>query len=67
MVTNPPAWLVQLCSCLHKAEKDGTHLADARYDKDAMEIDISHLHDNYETLSKNTSELFWEITQDATI
>jgi hypothetical protein len=30
-----------------------------------MEIDISHLRDYYETLSKNASELFWEITQDA--
>jgi hypothetical protein len=32
-----------------------------------MEIDITHLRDYYETLSKNASELFWEITQDATL
>jgi hypothetical protein len=28
-----------------------------------MEIDISDMHSYYETLSKNASELFWEITQ----
>jgi hypothetical protein len=66
-VTNPPAWLIQLFSRLQKAEEDVKLLADARNDEDAMEIDISHLRDYYETLSKNASELFWEITQDATL
>jgi hypothetical protein len=66
-VTNPPAWLVQLFSRLQKAEEDIKLLADARNDEDAMEIDIAHLRDYYETLSKNASELFWEITQDATL
>jgi hypothetical protein len=28
-----------------------------------MEIDISDMRSHYETLSKNASELFWEITQ----
>jgi hypothetical protein len=66
-VTNPPAWLVQLFSRLQKAEDDVKLLADARNDEDAMEIDISHLRDYYETLSKNASELFYEITQDSTL
>jgi hypothetical protein len=66
-VTNPPAWLVQLFSRLQKAEEDVKLLAEARNDEDAMEIDISHLRDYYQTLSKNASELFWEITQDATL
>jgi hypothetical protein len=63
----PPAWLVQLFSRLQKAEEDVKLLADARNDDDAMEIDISHLRDYYETLSKNASELFWEITQDVSL
>jgi hypothetical protein len=57
-VTNPPAWLVQLLSGLQKAEEDVKVQADARRDEDAMEIDISHLRDYYETFSKNASELF---------
>jgi hypothetical protein len=32
-----------------------------------MEIDISYLRNYYEALSKNRSELCWEITQDATL
>jgi hypothetical protein len=36
MVTNPPAWLVQLFSRLQKAEEDVKLLADARNDEDAM-------------------------------
>jgi hypothetical protein len=66
-VTNPLAWLVQLFSRLQKAEEDVKLLADARNDEVAMEIDIFHLRDYYEILSKNASELFWEITQDATL
>jgi hypothetical protein len=66
-VTNPPSWLVQHFSRIQKAEEDIKLLADARNDEDAMEIDISHLRDYFETLSKNASELFWEITQDATL
>jgi hypothetical protein len=67
MVTNPPAWLVQLFSRLQKAEEAVKLVADARYDEEAMEIDISHLRDYYKTLSKNASELFWDITQDVTL
>jgi hypothetical protein len=66
-VTNPPAWLIQLFSRLQKPEEDVKLLADPRNDEDAKEIDISHLRDYDETLSKNASELFWEITQDATL
>jgi hypothetical protein len=32
-----------------------------------MQIDISRLGDYYETLSKNLSELYWDITQDGTL
>jgi hypothetical protein len=39
------------------------YYAEAREQDDAMEIDISDMRSYYETLSKNASELFWEITQ----
>jgi hypothetical protein len=58
IITNPPAWLFQLFSCIQNAVEDIKLLADARNDEDAMEIDISHLRDYYETISKNASELF---------
>jgi hypothetical protein len=63
MVSNPPAWITQLFACLQKAEEDIRLLADGREEEDVMEIDISDMRNYYETLSKNASELFWEITQ----
>jgi hypothetical protein len=48
--------------CLQNTEGAIKLLADARKDQDAMEINISDLHNYYKRLSKNTSELFWEIT-----
>jgi hypothetical protein len=66
-VTNPPAWLIQLFASLQTAEEDVKLLAYARNDEDPIEIDISHLCDYYEILSKNASELVWQITQDATL
>jgi hypothetical protein len=63
MVCNPPAWITQLFARLHKGEEVVRLLPEARDDQDAMEIDISDMCSDYKTVSKNASELFWEITQ----
>jgi hypothetical protein len=62
-VCNPPALITQLFACLQQAQEDVRLLAEAREEEEAMEIDISDMRSYYETLSKNASELFWEITQ----
>jgi hypothetical protein len=63
MVCHLPAWITQLFAYLKKAEEDVRLLAEAREEEDAMEINISDMRSYYKTLSKNASELFWEITQ----
>jgi hypothetical protein len=63
MVSNPPAWITQLFAGLQKAEDDVRLLAEVREEEDAMEIEISDMRSYYETLSKNATELFWEIAQ----
>jgi chromatin segregation and condensation protein Rec8/ScpA/Scc1 (kleisin family) len=62
-VCNPPAWISQLFARLQKVEEDVRLLAEAREEEDVMEIDISDMRSYYKTLSKNASELFWEMTQ----
>jgi hypothetical protein len=62
-VCNPPAWITQHFACLQKAEDDVRLLAEAREEEDAMEINISEMRSYYETLSKNASALFSQITQ----
>jgi hypothetical protein len=59
---NPPAWITQLFDVLQKVEEDIRLLAEAREEEDAIEIHISDMRSYYETLFKNGSELFWEIT-----
>jgi hypothetical protein len=62
-VCNPPAWITQLFACLQKAEEDVRLVAEAREEEDVMEIHIFDMCSYYKTLTRNESELFWEITQ----
>jgi 7,8-dihydro-6-hydroxymethylpterin-pyrophosphokinase len=67
MVTNALAWLIQLCSHCQEAEEDINLLADPRHNEETIDIDITHLPEYSNPHCKNTSELFWEMTQDATL
>jgi hypothetical protein len=58
MVCDPPALITQAFARLQKAEDDVKLLAEASEEEDVMEVNISYMHTNYETLSKYVSELF---------
>jgi hypothetical protein len=62
IVTNPTTSHNQWFFHLQNPKENIKLLADAGNNEGAMEIDISYLHQYYEILSKNTSELCWEIT-----
>jgi hypothetical protein len=49
------------------AEKHMRLLSEARHEDDTMEINIPELYTYYTALSKNASELFWEITQNQSL
>jgi hypothetical protein len=62
-VCNSTAWITQLIAHLQSAEDDVIVLAEVSKEEDVMEIDIGEMRNYYETISKNVSELYSDITQ----
>jgi hypothetical protein len=63
IVSNPPAWIIQLFSRLQKAEENVRKLAEEAADKNGMEIEVEDLWCNSEILSDGAVRLFWDIAQ----
>jgi hypothetical protein len=57
-IDNALQLLIQLFQCLQMAEDDVGLLAATTANKDAMDIDLSNLNDDYETLTRNATSSF---------